>query len=270
MKLATKIATAGLVSSVLCLLSGCSSTSPEPKPEAMKVEAVVPPSPNPSPSPARSADDAPAASGLPSPGTPLEPNADPKRLRAELNQRPSKFALGWDGTHDIGAPLWPEQADWTHIQLDSEGVVVHLGLSPELALGAAGESGEVLLTVEGPEEARALTSRVAKVWAVKPPVHESPAGGTLRCRAALEGFNLEWSDKNCFGEQGGGWLSLQVICPMRASEASFYVNLNPALKRAELRLKQPSAAVRLGHAFVEAWSKPQSSSTSTGSATPTP
>ncbi len=72
----------------------------------------------------------------------------------------------------------------------------------------------------------------------------------------MEGFNLERGDSDCFDQQGGGWFSLAVTCPMDKDYARFYVNVNPVLERGEVALSNPSDAARVTAVFVEAWSKP--------------
>jgi hypothetical protein len=243
------IANAAVLFGLLLASSGCKPSAPppnvEPQPPNVEPEApnVEPEAPNVEPE-------------APNPGTPLDPVTVPERVQSERNQRPSTFALGWLGAPADGVPSWPGGSDWVHILLDSEGTPLHLGLSPELVKVASGATGDLLLTVDGPEQALAITSRFASSWSGKAPAHARPSAGTLRCPAEVEGFNLERGDSDCFDKQGGGWFSLAVTCPVGRDSARFYVNVNPVLQRGEVALRSPSGAGRVTAVFAEAWSKP--------------
>jgi hypothetical protein len=125
-----------------------------------------------------------------------------------------------------------------------------------LVTGVPDATGDLLLTVDGPEQALAITSRFTSSWSAKASAHARPSAGTLRCPAQVEGFNLERGDTDCFNLQGGGWFSLAVTCPVAKGEARFYINVNPVLQRGEVALRDPSAAGRVIAVFSEAWSKP--------------
>jgi len=72
----------------------------------------------------------------------------------------------------------------------------------------------------------------------------------------LEGYNLERGDTDCFDQQGGGWFSLAVTCPIGKSQARFYINVNPVLQRGEVALLDPSGAGQVAAVLSEAWSSP--------------
>ena len=187
---------------------------------------------------------------------PLDPITVPERVDSERNKRPSTFPLRWLETPADGLGAWPPESDWTHVLLESDGTPLHLGLSPELVMGTPDATGDILLTVDGPKQALAITSRFASSWSAKTPAHTHPSAGTLRCSAQSEGFNLERGDTDCFDQQGGGWFSLAVTCPAGKRSARFYLNVNPALQRGEVALSHPSAATLVAAVFAEAWSSP--------------
>ena len=239
---ATMITKTFVLFGLLLASSACKPSAPPPNVEAQPENVEAQPQ-NVEPQP-------------PSAGTPLEPITVPERLESERNQRPSTFSLGWLGAPAEGVSSWPGGSDWTHLLLDSEGTPLHLGLSSELVLGTSGAAGDLLLTVDGPDQALALTSRFASSWSTKAAAHPRPSAGTLRCPAEVEGFNLERGDSDCFDEQGGGWFSLAVTCPVGRDYARFYVNVNPVLQRAEVALKNSAGAGRVAAVFAEAWSQP--------------
>jgi hypothetical protein len=263
----TIIANAVVLFGLLLVSSACKPSAPPPNVEPPQSPNVEPPQ-SPNVEPPQSPTVEPPQSPIveppppsvepppPSPGTPLDPITVPERLDSERNQRPSTFALGWLGATADGVPSWPAGSDWSHILLDSEGTPLHLGLSPELVIDTAGATGDLLLTVDGPAQALAITSRFASSWSAKAAAHVRPSAGTLRCPAEVEGFNLERGDTDCFDEQGGGWFSLAVTCPVGRDYARFYVNVNPVLQRAEVALKSSAGAGRVAAVFAEAWSKP--------------